>query len=71
MSVAIVLGVANYCKDSATPVKAEEGLSGGLTTNKNGSIGCYGNQTSFLEDELKDLDAEGRTIITQHRVRYK
>ncbi|XP_052284812.1 DNA-(apurinic or apyrimidinic site) endonuclease 2-like [Dreissena polymorpha] len=63
-------GVANYCKDSATPVKAEEGLSGGLTTNKNGSIGCYGNQTSFLEDELKDLDAEGRTIITQHRVRF-
>jgi len=54
-----------------TPVRAEEGLSGGLSVKKEGIIGHYGNHTSFTDDELKDLDAEGRTVITEHRVRYE
>ncbi|XP_038604227.1 DNA-(apurinic or apyrimidinic site) endonuclease 2 [Tachyglossus aculeatus] len=61
-------GVATFCKDSATPVAAEEGLSG-LLANNQGAIGCYGNTQEFTEDELRALDGEGRAVITQHRIR--
>uniref|UniRef100_A0A6I8N6U4 exodeoxyribonuclease III n=1 Tax=Ornithorhynchus anatinus TaxID=9258 RepID=A0A6I8N6U4_ORNAN len=61
-------GVATFCKDSATPVAAEEGLSGLLADNR-GAIGCYGDTEGFTEDELRALDSEGRAVITQHRIR--
>jgi exonuclease III len=63
-------GVAIYCKDCATPVKAEEGLTGLLTPDIDDSIGCYGDQTVFSEDELQALDNEGRCVITQHKIRF-
>ena len=62
-------GVANFCKDSATPYKAEEGLSGVVTLKEEGSVGCYGNHSTFSDDELQALDAEGRAVITQHKIK--
>ena len=53
------------------PIKAEEGLSGTFTTDAHGSVGCYGNHLDFSTEELKSLDAEGRAVITQHRIRYR
>ncbi|XP_066106098.1 DNA-(apurinic or apyrimidinic site) endonuclease 2 isoform X1 [Saccopteryx bilineata] len=61
-------GVATYCKDSATPVAAEEGLSGLLAT-QNGDVGCYGNMDEFTQEELRALDNEGRALLTQHKIR--
>ncbi|XP_057680851.1 DNA-(apurinic or apyrimidinic site) lyase 2 [Corythoichthys intestinalis] len=60
-------GVATYCKNSAMPFAAEEGLTGVLTNHK-GAIGCYGNQSGFTDEELQLLDNEGRAVITQHKV---
>uniref|UniRef100_G3PF93 DNA-(apurinic or apyrimidinic site) endonuclease 2 n=1 Tax=Gasterosteus aculeatus TaxID=69293 RepID=G3PF93_GASAC len=60
-------GVATYCKDSATPFAAEEGLTG-LLTNHEGAVGCYGDQKDFSSEELQPLDNEGRAVITQHRI---
>uniref|UniRef100_A0A8D3AN58 DNA-(apurinic or apyrimidinic site) endonuclease n=1 Tax=Scophthalmus maximus TaxID=52904 RepID=A0A8D3AN58_SCOMX len=60
-------GVATYCKDSATPCAAEEGLTG-LLTGHEGAVGCYGDHTEFSGEELQLLDNEGRAVITQHRV---
>ncbi|XP_054465702.1 DNA-(apurinic or apyrimidinic site) lyase 2 [Anoplopoma fimbria] len=60
-------GVATYCKDSATPFAAEEGLTG-LLTNHEGAVGCYGDQNEFCSEELQLLDNEGRAVITQHRI---
>nr|XP_046251904.1 DNA-(apurinic or apyrimidinic site) lyase 2 [Scatophagus argus] len=60
-------GVATYCKDSATPFAAEEGLTG-LLTNHEGAVGCYGDQADFCSEELQLLDNEGRAVITQHRL---
>ncbi|XP_070767155.1 DNA-(apurinic or apyrimidinic site) endonuclease 2 [Enoplosus armatus] len=60
-------GVAIYCKDSATPFAAEEGLTGLLTSHE-GAVGCYGDQTEFCSEELQLLDNEGRAVITQHRI---
>ncbi|XP_056279218.1 DNA-(apurinic or apyrimidinic site) lyase 2 [Pseudoliparis swirei] len=60
-------GVATYCKDSATPSAAEEGLTG-LLTNHEGAVGSYGDQTEFCSEELRLLDNEGRAVITQHRI---
>ncbi|XP_041801420.1 DNA-(apurinic or apyrimidinic site) lyase 2 [Chelmon rostratus] len=60
-------GVATYCKDSATPFAAEEGLTG-LLTNHEGAVGCYGDQAEFCSEELQLLDNEGRAVITQHRI---
>lgn len=60
-------GVATYCKDSATPFAAEEGLSGVLSGHE-GATGCYGDQSDFCRDELQLLDNEGRAIITQHKI---
>lgn len=61
-------GVATFCKDSATPVAAEEGLSGLLATQK-GDVGCYGNMDEFTQEELRALDSEGRALLTQHKIR--
>ncbi|KAG8129832.1 hypothetical protein E2320_016521 [Naja naja] len=60
-------GVATFCKASATPEAAEEGLSG-LFTKHSGAVGCYGNTEDFTVDELKALDSEGRAVITRHRI---
>lgn len=60
-------GVATFCKDSATPVAAEEGLSGLLAT-QNGDVGCYGNMDDFTQEELRALDSEGRALLTQHKI---
>ncbi|XP_013417725.1 DNA-(apurinic or apyrimidinic site) lyase 2-like [Lingula anatina] len=64
-------GVATYCKTHATPLKAEEGLTGLLATTGDESalIGCYGNHADFTDEELQSLDNEGRVIITQHKIR--
>ncbi|XP_032828208.2 DNA-(apurinic or apyrimidinic site) endonuclease 2 [Petromyzon marinus] len=69
-------GVATYCRDVATPLAAEEGLSGLLRgasgrrdDGSDGSVGCYGDTSEFTADELQALDAEGRAVVTQHRVR--
>ncbi|KAJ3586126.1 hypothetical protein NHX12_012527 [Muraenolepis orangiensis] len=59
-------GVATYCKDSAAPFAAEEGLTGLLTTHER-AVGCYGDHELFCDDELQLLDNEGRAVITQHR----
>ncbi|KAM9181077.1 DNA-(apurinic or apyrimidinic site) endonuclease 2 [Dugong dugon] len=61
-------GVATFCKDSATPVAAEEGLSGLLAT-QNGDVGCYGSMDEFTQEELRALDSEGRALLTQHKIR--
>ncbi|XP_037676954.1 DNA-(apurinic or apyrimidinic site) endonuclease 2 isoform X3 [Choloepus didactylus] len=62
-------GVATFCKDNATPVAAEEGLSGLLAT-QNGCVGCYGNMDEFTQEELRALDSEGRALLTQHKIRH-
>lgn len=63
-------GVATYCKNSATPFAAEEGLTG-LLTNHEGTVGCYGDQKEFASDELQLLDNEGRAVITQHKISWE
>lgn len=68
MDVSLCAGVATYCKDTATPFAAEEGLTGLLTSHE-GAVGCYGNQAEFSKDELQMLDNEGRAVITQHKVK--
>ncbi|XP_059567655.1 DNA-(apurinic or apyrimidinic site) endonuclease 2-like [Myotis daubentonii] len=60
--------VATFCKDGATPVAAEEGLSG-LLAPQNGDVGCYGNMDAFSQEELRALDNEGRALLTQHKIR--
>lgn len=63
--------MATVCKDSATPVKAEEGLTGLLLPeDAESAIGNYGNLTDFPDDELLSLDSEGRAILTQHSFTY-
>lgn len=64
-------GVATYCKDRATPVCAEEGLSGILSPNNQSDIvGCLSDiEDEFSPQELKRLDSEGRTVITQHQIK--
>lgn len=61
-------GVATFCKDSATPMAAEEGLSGLFATH-DGDVGCYGNMDEFTQEELRALDSEGRALLTQHKIR--
>lgn len=62
-------GVATFCRDSATPLKAEEGLHSCLSVKSDSIVGCYGDVTDFTEEELEALDAEGRAVITQHKIR--
>ncbi|KAJ8302012.1 hypothetical protein KUTeg_020999 [Tegillarca granosa] len=64
-------GVATFCKNTAVPIKAEEGLTDLLNPKQDGKVGCYGNVSEFTDEELESLDAEGRSLITQHRIRKK
>lgn len=64
-------GVATYCKDAFTPFRAEEGLSGLFASSDAvDSVGCYGSiRAEFSKMELKELDFEGRAVITQHKIK--
>ncbi|RUS85110.1 hypothetical protein EGW08_007115, partial [Elysia chlorotica] len=64
-------GTANYCSRLCTPVRAEEGLTGRLQVDEETSVGCFGNTNAYSEKDLEALDAEGRCVITQHRLRLK
>ncbi|EDO46129.1 predicted protein [Nematostella vectensis] len=57
-------GVATFCKDSTTPLAAEEGLTSQLSASPD--IGFYGDDEEFTSDQLSRLDSEGRTILTEH-----
>lgn len=63
-------GVATFTRDNSTPCKAEDGLSGlGPDQHKDQSIGQY-DSSEFTDEELMSLDREGRSVMTQHRIRY-
>ena len=75
-------GVATYCRQSATPVAAEAGVagsgsdsgsdSGSGSGSGSGSVGCYGELTAELDPaERRELDSEGRCMITLHRTTYQ
>ena len=64
--------MATFCKNgSATPIRSEEGLGGTLPSSDfPDSVGCYdGINHEFSQEELKALDAEGRAVITQHKLK--
>ncbi|KAI8922144.1 Endonuclease/exonuclease/phosphatase [Powellomyces hirtus] len=67
-------GSTTYVRSAFTPVDAEEGFTGSASGTRgssaiNGEIGCYGELYSeFTAAELAELDAEGRVIITDHRL---
>ncbi|CAG5120355.1 unnamed protein product [Candidula unifasciata] len=62
-------GTATYCNARVSPQKAEEGLTGRLSTSHECIIKCYGNTFDYTSADLESLDAEGRCIITQHQIR--
>ena len=64
-------GVATFCRHTCTPIRAEEGLAGTLPSTKFfDSVGYYGDiEQEFSLAERKELDAEGRAIITQHDIK--
>ncbi|KAJ1530738.1 hypothetical protein ONE63_005593 [Megalurothrips usitatus] len=66
-------GVATFCRERATPMRAEEGLSGTLQNqDQSDTVGCTnGIENEFSPQELKRLDSEGRTVITQHKIKRK
>ena len=63
-------GVATYCKSEYLPIKAEEGLGGTLpSANNKDSVGHTEHlNVEFSYEELKSLDAEGRCVITVHKI---
>ncbi|XP_062616563.1 DNA-(apurinic or apyrimidinic site) endonuclease 2-like [Saccostrea cucullata] len=64
-------GVATFCKSSATPTEAEEGLYKDLNPKVDGKVGHYGDVSEFSSDELEALDSEGRAVITKHKIRKR
>jgi AP endonuclease-2 len=71
INIFLLEGVATYCKDAFTPFRAEEGLSGLFSSSNDvDSVGCYGSiRAEFSKMELKELDSEGRAVITQHKIK--
>lgn len=48
----IAVGVVTFCHNSVTPVAAEEGLTGILSSSTDSIIQCYGDHTQFTDDEV-------------------
>ncbi|XP_065573588.1 DNA-(apurinic or apyrimidinic site) endonuclease 2-like [Artemia franciscana] len=61
-------GVATYCRSSCTPVRAEEGLTSIFGANLNQKVEDYADLVDFTDEEIKDLESEGRCFITEHEV---
>ncbi|XP_046636835.1 DNA-(apurinic or apyrimidinic site) endonuclease 2-like isoform X2 [Daphnia pulicaria] len=60
-------GVATYCKNSYSPFQAEEGLAGTFNVHDD-KIDFYDNvHSSFTDEGLRALDAEGRCVMTLHK----
>ncbi|XP_045581341.1 DNA-(apurinic or apyrimidinic site) endonuclease 2 isoform X2 [Procambarus clarkii] len=65
-------GVATFCSQSATPFASQEGLSGiydGELRDGSGTVEAL--PAEWEREELKDLDSEGRAVITQHLIKDK
>ena len=58
-------GVATYCAANATPYDAKEGIAGSLSAFDAASQSRI--EEEFSAEELKELDAEGRAVVTWHR----
>ena len=49
----LISGVVTFCRDSVTPVAAEEGLTGIHSSSQSDSIiKCYGDHSQFTDDEV-------------------
>nr|XP_053629633.1 DNA-(apurinic or apyrimidinic site) endonuclease 2-like [Cherax quadricarinatus] len=63
-------GVATFCSQRATPFAAQEGLSGNYVGElENGCGTTEALPAEWAAEELKDLDSEGRAVITQHIIK--
>lgn len=47
-----MVGVVTFCRNSATPVAAEEGLTGVLSSGADAGIKGYGDVSGFTDDEV-------------------
>ncbi len=45
-------GVVTFCRDAATPLTAEEGLTGILSQQREDTVKCYGCTDSYTEEEV-------------------
>lgn len=61
-----ITGVVTFCRDAATPERAEEGLSGYFLDRREDGIGCYSESPVATSPELQTLDMEGRCVMTEH-----
>jgi AP endonuclease-2 len=67
----LFLGVATYCKNSYSPFQAEEGLAGTFNVHDD-KIDFYDNvHSSFTDEGLRALDAEGRCVMTLHKFKVR
>ena len=58
-------GVATYCASNATPIDAKEGIAGSVSEYDSESQSRADEE--FSPEELKELDAEGRAVVTWHQ----
>ena len=47
-----IVGVVTFCRDCATPVAAEEGLTGSLSSERVDAVKCYGQWVEFSQEEV-------------------
>ena len=62
-----------FCRDSATPVAAEEGLTGSLSTERVDSVKCYGQWKEFSQEEVpfnRRVDTDRKVIFFCARFIY-
>ena len=61
--------MVTFCRESALPVLAEEGLTGSLlSAKKRDAIGCYGDTSAFTEDEVgRAREEEGKKVPPRKR----
>lgn len=64
-------GVATYVRMNATPHQAEEGLCGTLDSpgDRVGGTEALTQTGEFSPEELRELDSEGRCVLTRHSVK--
>ena len=62
--------MATFCRNEVTPIAAVQELvyASRKVLTSQPSIECYGNNTDFTLEDLEALDAEGRAMLTEHRL---
>ena len=58
----VLVGVVTFCRNSATPLAAEEGVTGVLSTERSDAVKCYGEMNERTSEDVSRIGSHTHTL---------